>query len=195
MRSHHRVAALLVTLGVVVAGVLMATQSGASLNVPSKAPVSPLEAPRPTVSPTGATHAETYEEWQSRLAAEEQARQDAIAALNAAQAQALADQLAAAARRLQAAPGPAVQVAPPSSGDCFGVNQYAAYIYQRESGCNPGSVNGGGCAGIGQACPGSKMPCSLTDVQCQLAYFEAYALGRYGSWEAAYQFWIGHSWW
>ncbi len=57
------------------------------------------------------------------------------------------------------------------------------------------AVNGGGCAGIGQACPGSKMGCSLSDAGCQLAYFESYALGRYGSWEAAYQFWIGHGWW
>lgn len=131
-------------------------------------------------------------------------RQAAIDALNAQQAQALADQLQAAANRLAAAaptpPAAPVVTTPaalPDGYGCGGVNQYAAFIYYHESGCNPGSVNGSGCAGIGQACPGSKMPCGLTqaDFTCQDAYFTDYAVGRYGSWEAAYQFWIGHNWW
>ncbi len=130
------------------------------------------------------------------------AEADAIAQLAAEQAQALADQLAAAAQRslqaippVQTAPQASQVASPPPSSDCYSVNPYAAYIYQHESGCRLDAVNGSGCAGIGQACPGSKMGCSLTDAPCQLAYFESYALGRYGSWEAAYQFWLSHGWW
>lgn len=134
-------------------------------------------------------------------AAAEQERLQAIQ-WNAEYAQYLANVAAeaeAAARKASTPPPAAVNVPQatpaPTSGDCWGVNQYAAYIYFRESGCRLDAVNGGGCAGIGQACPGSKLPCSLSDAPCQLAYFESYAFGRYGSWEAAYQFWLGHNWW
>lgn len=101
----------------------------------------------------------------------------------------------AASRAVQQAAAPVVSAPAPVTGDCWGTNQYAAYIYQHESGCRTDAVNGGGCAGLGQACPGSKMPCSLSDAPCQLGYFESYALGRYGSWEAAYNFWINNHWW
>lgn len=90
---------------------------------------------------------------------------------------------------------PPVQVSVPASPDCYGVNPLAADIYAHESGCRLDAINGGGCAGIGQACPGSKLPCSLTDAPCQLAYFENYALGRYGSWQAAYNFRNANNWW
>lgn len=138
--------------------------------------------------------------------AEEQDRLQAIA-WNAEYAQYLANVAAEAAAAAQKASRPAVTAvqAPqtpvasarsiPDGWGCGGVNLYAAYIYYRESGCNPGALNGAGCAGIGQACPGSKLPCSLTDFACQDAYFTDYALARYGSWEAAYYFWIGHGWW
>lgn len=69
-----------------------------------------------------------------------------------------------------------------------------AFIYQHESGNDPTSVNSIGCRGLGQACPGSKLPCG-DDYACQDAYFTQYAMQRYGSWEAAYQFWILHNWW
>lgn len=113
--------------------------------------------------------------------AEEEARQ---AALRAAQSQARVSQPAPAAQ--------ATPVAPDAS--CGGVNSYAAFIYQRESGCNPAAVNGSGCRGIGQACPGSKLPCDA-DFACQHAWFEGYAISRYGSWEAAYAFWLRNHWW
>lgn len=90
---------------------------------------------------------------------------------------------------------PQVAVAAPVSGDCFGVNQYAAYIYQHESGCRTDATNGGGCRGIGQACPGSKLPCSDTDFACQHEWFSGYAESRYGGWEAAYQAWLVQHWW
>lgn len=77
---------------------------------------------------------------------------------------------------------------------CNTGNMYKDYIYSHESGCNPASVNSIGCRGIGQACPGSKLPCGA-DFACQDAYFTTYALSRYGSWQAAYNFWLINHWW
>ena len=75
-----------------------------------------------------------------------------------------------------------------------GDNFYANYIYMHESSCNTSAVNSLGCRGIGQACPGDKLPCGA-DYACQNAYFTNYAIGRYGSWEAAYAFWLNNHWW
>ena len=85
-------------------------------------------------------------------------------------------------------------------GGC-GDNQYAAYIYGKESGgtvpgmCNTTATNAGGCFGIGQACPGSKVAHCGADYACQNAWFTNYAIGRYGSWEAAYNFHRANNWW
>lgn len=76
-----------------------------------------------------------------------------------------------------------------------GDNIYKQFIYQHESGCRTHAVNSIGCVGLGQACPGSKLPCSLSDWGCQDAWFSNYAIQRYGSWEKAYQFWLSHRWW
>lgn len=70
-----------------------------------------------------------------------------------------------------------------------------AFIYQKESGNNPAAVNSIGCRGLGQACPGSKLPCSNSDYACQDAWFTNYMLQRYGSWEAAKAFWLQNHWW
>lgn len=67
-------------------------------------------------------------------------------------------------------------------------------IYSHESGNNPSAVNSIGCRGIGQACPGSKLPCDA-DYACQDAYFTNYAMTRYGSWENAWAFWQANKWW
>ena len=48
-----------------------------------------------------------------------------------------------------------------------GDNPYKQFIYQHESGCRTNAVNSIGCAGLGQACPGTKLPCSLSDWVCQ----------------------------
>jgi len=69
------------------------------------------------------------------------------------------------------------------------------FIYNKESGNNPAAVNSSGCRGLGQACPGSKLPCSNTDYACQDAFFTNYMASRYGTWENAKAFWLGHSWW
>lgn len=81
-----------------------------------------------------------------------------------------------------------------SGGDYGAVN----FIISRESNWNPGSLNGSGCAGLGQACPGSKLATACPGWQnnpvCQLRYFSGYA-GRYGGWGGAYNFWLSHHYW
>jgi len=78
-----------------------------------------------------------------------------------------------------------------------GDNSYANFIYIHESGCRTAAVNAGGCLGIGQACPGSKLTavCPNLDYACENAFFTDYANRAYGGWAGAYAFWIGHSWW
>jgi resuscitation-promoting factor RpfB len=75
----------------------------------------------------------------------------------------------------------------------------ADYIISRESGWRLNARNSGGCLGLGQACPGSKLtnvcPNYATDAICQLQFFNNYAVKRYGSWNAAYNFWVVNHWW
>lgn len=72
--------------------------------------------------------------------------------------------------------------------------QYMEYIFGHESCGDPGRLNSGGCAGLGQACPGTKMPCGPEDITCQVAYFNRYAAGK-GGWQASYNFWLSNNWW
>jgi uncharacterized protein YabE (DUF348 family) len=73
------------------------------------------------------------------------------------------------------------------------------YIISRESGWRPGALNAGGCAGLGQACPGSKLaavcPSWQSDPVCQIKFFTGYANGRYGSWNGAAAAWVRQGWW
>lgn len=94
------------------------------------------------------------------------------------------------------APAPVVEVGSrvPGCGD----NSYASFIYMHESGCNTYDPNPtSGACGIGQAWPCSKLPCGHTaaDYACQNIYFTSYAVTRYGSWLAAYNFWVANKWW
>lgn len=71
-------------------------------------------------------------------------------------------------------------------------------IYAKESGNNPSAINrSSGACGLGQAWPCSKLrlSCSLTDYECQDAFFTKYAVDRYGSWDNAWSFWQLHNWW
>ncbi len=74
----------------------------------------------------------------------------------------------------------------------------AEYIISRESRWRLDARNAGGCLGLGQACPGSKLinacPDYANDADCQLRFFTKYVNGRYGSWNGAYQFWIVNHW-
>lgn len=91
------------------------------------------------------------------------------------------------------APQPAPVAAPAPSYD----GSAKMNIYMHESGNDPKRANASGCLGLGQACPGSKLlaVCPGLDYACEDAYFTQYAVGRYGSWEAAWAFWQANSWW
>lgn len=73
------------------------------------------------------------------------------------------------------------------------------YIFTHESGWNPASRNPSGLyVGLGQTSP-SKLSAACPnwagDPICQIGYFNSYAIGRYGSWQAAYAFKAAHGWW
>lgn len=68
------------------------------------------------------------------------------------------------------------------------------FIYMHESGNRPEAVNSTGCRGLGQACPGSKLPCGA-DYACQDAWFTNYMKSRYGTWVNAKAFWLANNWW
>ena len=83
-------------------------------------------------------------------------------------------------------------------------SQFASvdYIIQKESNWRPGAINSLGCIGLAQRCPSggtnslvAQCPSWQTDPVCQLRHFSAYANGRYGSWNAAYQVWVVQRWW
>lgn len=114
--------------------------------------------------------------------AAEVAAQEAAQAEQVAQARGVAAQQAAQAQA-------AAQVA-------VSDNAAMLFIFSHESGNNPGAINASsGACGLGQALPCSKMPCSLSDYACQVNFFTQYAVDRYGSWAAAYSFWVAHAWW
>ena len=77
-------------------------------------------------------------------------------------------------------------------------HEAAEYIITHESRWRLDARNSGGCLGLGQACPGSKLvnacPNYANDPICQLQFFTRYVNGRYGSWNGAYQFWIVNRW-
>ena len=77
---------------------------------------------------------------------------------------------------------------------------YVNYIMERESHWNPLAKNRtSGATGICQALPGSKMASAGADWETnpitQLRWCNGYAIGRYGSWAKAYEFWTQHHWW
>lgn len=76
---------------------------------------------------------------------------------------------------------------------------YVNYIISRESGWRATAANPSGAYGLCQALPGSKMASAGADWQTnpvtQLRWCNGYATGRYGSWSAAYNFWLANHWW
>lgn len=89
---------------------------------------------------------------------------------------------------------------------------YVNYIISRESGWCPTKWQGqpGNCPayhgvptsggyGLGQATPGSKMAGAgadwATNPVTQLKWASGYAIGRFGSWAGAYNFWLSHHYW
>jgi hypothetical protein len=78
-----------------------------------------------------------------------------------------------------------------------GSDPYMAQIYSHESGCKTYNPNPGGCIGLGQACPGSKLlaVCPTLDWACENTFFTNYAISRYGSPANAWAVWQSQSWW
>ena len=77
---------------------------------------------------------------------------------------------------------------------------YVNYIIERESHWNPLAKNRySGATGLCQALPGSKMASAgsdwATNPITQLRWCNSYAVGRYGSWAKAYEFWTVNHWW
>lgn len=76
---------------------------------------------------------------------------------------------------------------------------YVDYIFSRESRWNAAAMNASGCGGLGQACPATKLarvcPNWQSDPVCQTKFFTGYAVGRYGSWQGAYNAWLTKHWW
>lgn len=77
---------------------------------------------------------------------------------------------------------------------------YVDYIVQKESRWNPHARNASsGAYGLCQALPGSKMASAGSDWAdnpiTQLRWCDSYAKNRYGSWAAAYNFWLSRHYW
>jgi uncharacterized protein YabE (DUF348 family) len=79
---------------------------------------------------------------------------------------------------------------------------YVDYIVSHEggwAGVTKYNRAGSGAYGICQALPGSKMASAgadwATNPVTQLRWCSSYATGRYGSWGAAYNFWLSHHYW
>ncbi len=74
--------------------------------------------------------------------------------------------------------------------------QAKQYIYFKESSGNQYAINkSSGACGLGQALPCSKLPCELSDYNCQDVWFTNYMKNRYGSWTNAMQFHKVNGWW
>jgi hypothetical protein len=79
----------------------------------------------------------------------------------------------------------------------FGAGQgyYFALVIQRESGFNPYATNpSSGACSLVQADPCGKLPCSLSDVPCQLNWGVAYIRAAYGTPQAAWASEVNRGW-
>lgn len=77
---------------------------------------------------------------------------------------------------------------------------YVEYIISHESGWDYHAVNrSSGAYGLPQSLPAGKLASAGADWRdnpvTQLRWANNYAVGRYGSWEAAYHFWTVNHWW
>ncbi len=79
----------------------------------------------------------------------------------------------------------------------------ADYIFTRESHWRADAENARGCIGVSQNCPDKNgnrwleqaCPDWRTNIICQIKRFSDYAVGRYGSWQAARAHKARHGWW
>jgi seryl-tRNA synthetase len=139
------------------------------------------------------TQEQQVEQQKEALQAQLQARVDAQSKLNLA-----ADGLTASAASLPAGGHTDWMAQAGISASDYG---YVDYIVTHESGWNATEYNksGSGAYGLGQALPASKMAAYgsdyMTNPITQLIWANAYAVGRYGSWAAAYDYWVSHHLW
>lgn len=83
-----------------------------------------------------------------------------------------------------------------AAGIASGDWAYVDYIVSKESGWNPNATNqSSGACGLVQALPCSKVPGNGYDPVDNLRWGNGYAVGRYGSWAGAYDFWTRNHWW
>lgn len=83
-----------------------------------------------------------------------------------------------------------------AAGIAEGDWSFVDYIATRESGWNPNATNpSSGACGLIQAYPCSKVPGNGYNPVDNLRWANGYAVGRYGSWAAAYDFWTANHWW
>ncbi|SJN17852.1 Secreted protein [Microbacterium esteraromaticum] len=83
-----------------------------------------------------------------------------------------------------------------AAGIGAGDRAYVDYIVSRESGWNPNATNrSSGACGLVQALPCSKVPGNGYNPVDNLRWGNGYAVGRYGSWANAYDFWKRNHWW
>lgn len=72
---------------------------------------------------------------------------------------------------------------------------YADFMVSRESGWNPNAQNkSSGACGLAQALPCSKVGPNWSNPVVSLNWMHSYVIGRYGSWENAYNFWQRNHW-
>lgn len=72
---------------------------------------------------------------------------------------------------------------------------YADFMVTRESGWNPNAVNASsGACGLAQALPCSKLGPNWNNPVVALNWMNSYVVGRYGSWQGAYNFWLANHW-
>lgn len=77
-----------------------------------------------------------------------------------------------------------------SEEECEALNE----IITAESGWQVGIWNGEGCAGLGQACPASKMGSAYGSLEGELGWTMDYIRVRFGSPSEAKKFHIAHGW-
>ncbi len=94
--------------------------------------------------------------------------------------------------------GVAEPIVVPKTAVAHNDDYYLDWIAQHESSNNPYAINEIGACGLFQSLPCSKVlsKCgSLDNVACQQEWGLEYAISRYGSTEAAYNFWQANRWW
>lgn len=109
-----------------------------------------------------------------------------------------AEKLAEAARRATATRTASASGASAPQGNCqdwmrqAGITETAAAyrLIMKESGCRPTAVNpSSGACGIAQALPCSKKPGQWDDPVNSMRWMQDYVMSRYGSWQAALNYW------